>query len=119
MGAARQQRGEFGFVTLNRLHVPVALAAMALLLAIPALGVRHGTFADIGCLAATAAVALLANAVVCGVFATPHDRYGARLVWIAPRVVVLALARAAVTARAARQLPRPAGAAMLRADSAL
>jgi hypothetical protein len=31
--------------------------------------------------------------VVCGVFANPHDRYGARLVWIAPLIVIVAACR--------------------------
>jgi hypothetical protein len=48
---------------------------------------------DLGRLAATTACALLANAVVCGVFANPHDRYGARMVWLAPLVVSLAAFR--------------------------
>ena len=33
------------------------------------------------------------GAAVCGVLANPHDRYGARLVWIAPFVVALVLWR--------------------------
>jgi hypothetical protein len=36
---------------------------------------------------------LLANAFVCGVLSNPHDRYGARLIWIAPLVVTLLLCR--------------------------
>ena len=72
MRAARQQHGELNFSAINALHVPVALASMALLLVILA----------------------LANAVVCGVLANPHDRYGARLVWVAPFVVALVLWRA-------------------------
>jgi len=31
--------------------------------------------------------------VVCGIFANPHDRYGARLAWLAPLVVGLAALR--------------------------
>jgi len=50
-------------------------------------------FTDLGVLATTAALALLANALVCGVLSNPHDRYGARLVWIAPLVVTLLLCR--------------------------
>jgi hypothetical protein len=60
----------------------------------------------------------LANAVVCGVFANPHDRYGARLIWIAPLVTLLAIGRAVVTAQAGRRLPRHPQAAMAEADSA-
>jgi hypothetical protein len=47
------------------------------------------------------ALALLANAVVCGVLANPHDRYGARLAWLAPMVVMLAAARLATRQRSA------------------
>jgi hypothetical protein len=94
MRAARQQLGELDFSAINALHVPVALASMALLLLIFALAIREERFADLGPLAAAAAIALLANAVVCGVLANPHDRYGARLVWVAPLVVALVLWRA-------------------------
>lgn len=93
MHAARQQRGELSFGTINRIHQPVALASMLLLLATALLGLRREPFTDLGLLAATATVALLANAFVCGVLSNPHDRYGARLVWIAPLVVMLLLCR--------------------------
>jgi hypothetical protein len=88
MEAARQQRAELGFSAINRLHVPVALASLALLPAVMLLGRRRG-FADLGLLAAAVAVAILGNAVVCGVFANPHDRYGARMVWLATLVVAM------------------------------
>ena len=39
--------------------------------------------ADIGELAGAVALALLANAFVCGVLSNPHDRYGARVAWLA------------------------------------
>ena len=78
---------------INRIHQPVALAAMLLLLAAALLGLRRAPFADLGLLATTTALALLANAFVCGVLSNPHDRYGARLVWIAPLVVALLLCR--------------------------
>jgi hypothetical protein len=45
-------------------------------------------------LAGVTALSLLGNAAVCGIFANPHDRYGARLVWLAPLVVLLACYRA-------------------------
>jgi hypothetical protein len=118
MRAAHQQRGEFNFDIINRLHVPIAFTAMLALLAIVVAGFRHPAFADLGLLATTAATSLLANAVVCGVFANPHDRYGARLIWIAPLVTLLAIGRAVVTAQAGRRLPRHPQAAMAEADSA-
>jgi hypothetical protein len=93
MHAARQQHGEIGLAALNRIHQPVALASMLLLLAAALLGWRREAFADLGSLATTATAALLANAFVCGVLSNPHDRYGARMVWIAPLVVMLLLCR--------------------------
>ncbi len=94
MHAARQQRGEIGFAAINRIHQPVALAAMLLLLATVLLGWRREPFADLGILAGTATAALLANAFrLRRACRTPHDRYGARLVWIAPLVVTLLLCR--------------------------
>ena len=89
MQAARQQKGELDFEAINRLHVPVALASMLALLAVIVLAARSPRFAELGPLAVTTAVAILANAAVCGVLANPHDRYGARIVWIATLVVAL------------------------------
>jgi len=54
----------------------------------------NAEFADLGRLAATLMLALLGNAVVCGVISDPHDRYGARIVWIGVFAVALAVARA-------------------------
>ena len=110
MRAARQQRGDLGFSAINRLHRPVALASMLLLLAIALMGWRRESYADLGSLAATATVALLGNAVICGVLANPHDRYGARMVWIAPLVVTLLLCRLyAQTVRSRIAAPPAAG----------
>lgn len=93
MHAARQQNDESGFAAINRIHQPVALASMLLLLATMLLGLRREAFADLSLFAGTIAVALMANAFVCGVLSNPHDRYGARLVWIAPLVIILLLCR--------------------------
>jgi hypothetical protein len=94
MTAARQQRGELDFTVVNRLHVPVALASMLLLPAVMALGLRQRRFADLGLLAATTALAILANAFVTGALSGPHDRYGARVAWLATLVVAMTLWRA-------------------------
>jgi len=99
MHAARQQRGEVHFAALNAVHVPMALAGMALLPAL-LLGLWSADFADLGRLAATVALALFANAAFCGVISNPHDRYGSRLVWIATFAVALAAWRLCVIARA-------------------
>jgi hypothetical protein len=93
MRAARQQRGHLDFTAINALHYPVAIASMLLLLGILALAVARPYLADLGLLATTVTLALLANAFVCGALANPHDRYGARLVWLATLVVVMLLLR--------------------------
>jgi len=93
MRASRQQHRELDFTAINAVHRPVALAAMLLLLPLMLWSARRRPINDLGRLAATSACALLANAVVCGVFANPHDRYGARLVWLAPLVISLAAVR--------------------------
>jgi hypothetical protein len=38
-------------------------------------------------------MALLGNSAICGIISGPHDRYGARLVWIATFAVLIALER--------------------------
>jgi hypothetical protein len=93
MKAARQQQGALGFTLINRVHVPVALASMLLLIGIIGLALARRRFAELGPLAAAALLAILANAFICGALANPHDRYGARIVWLASFVVLLAVAR--------------------------
>jgi hypothetical protein len=92
MRAARQQRGELDFDWLNRLHVPVAFASMALMLAALA-RFRRGPRDDLALLAASVSVAVLANAFLCGALSGPHDRYGARLSWVMTFVVAIVAAR--------------------------
>jgi hypothetical protein len=94
MRKARQQHGEIGFKAINAVDEPVAWAAMALLPAMIVLGLWSAEFADLGLLAATLSLALLANAAFCGVISNPHDRYGSRMVWIAAFAVALAARRA-------------------------
>jgi lipoprotein signal peptidase len=93
MRAARQQNGGIAFAAINRLHYPVALLSMALLPLIVLAARRKWVAPDIGQLAAVAALALFANAFVCGALSNPHDRYGARMVWLATLAVALALVR--------------------------
>jgi hypothetical protein len=91
MTAARQQQGKLTalLAAINRVHVPVAYGAMLALLAVIVLGFTRPRFADLGRLATTVALAMLANAFVFGVFSGPHNRYGARMVWLAAFVVLL------------------------------
>ncbi|MGJ5177055.1 hypothetical protein ACQR16_01540 [Bradyrhizobium oligotrophicum] len=93
MRAAHQQHWEINFAVVNWLHVPVALGSMLAAAAIAAHAVWRRRRDDIALLASTVTLALLGNAVICGVISGPHDRYGARLVWIATFTVLIAAAR--------------------------
>jgi len=101
MNAAHQQHHDLNFPAINRVHVPVAYLAMMLLIGVIALAARHERLARVRPLAVTVALALLANAFVCGALSNPHDRYGARMVWLA--VLVLLLIPWAGVPRAPRQ----------------
>ncbi|UFZ06582.1 hypothetical protein LQG66_09905 [Bradyrhizobium ontarionense] len=93
MRAAHQQHWDIDFALVNWLHVPVALASMLAAAAIAGHAIWRRRRDDIALLAATVTLALLGNAVICGIISGPHDRYGARLVWIATFTVLVAAAR--------------------------
>jgi hypothetical protein len=88
MSAAHQQNHDLSFTALNRVHVPVAYLAMLLLVGMITL--RHERTFHLRRLTCTVILALMANAFVCGALSNPHDRYGARMVWLAVLVVLLA-----------------------------
>lgn len=90
--AARQQALALPLGDINRVHEPVALGALALLLPSVALAYRRrwGGLAHLGLFTV---VALLSNAFVCGALSSPHDRYQSRLVWLAVFVVALTACR--------------------------
>ncbi|UPK24723.1 hypothetical protein [Bradyrhizobium sp. 195] len=93
MRAARQQHWGVNFDTINWLHVPVALASMLALVALLGHALASRRLDDLTLLAATVTLALLGNAFICAVISGPHDRYGARMAWVATFVVLTALAR--------------------------
>ncbi len=103
MRAARQQHGELSFHALNALHVPIALLSILVLPLVILAGLlwRGGEFADLGLLAATILVAVVVNAGVCGILSNPHNRYGARIVWIATLAAALVPMRVAAMRTAA------------------
>ena len=90
MRAAHQQRWQLDFTAINRLHVPVALVSMLLVVAMFAPRLWRRRLDDLTLLAATVTLALLGNAFICGVISGPHDRYGARMAWVATFVVLIA-----------------------------
>jgi hypothetical protein len=93
MRAAHQQHWDINFTPINWVHVPVALISMLLLLALLGRAFWRRRLDDIDLLAATVMLALLGNAFLCGVISGPHDRYGARMAWIAVLVVLIAVER--------------------------
>jgi hypothetical protein len=93
MRSARQQRGELRFDLINRIHVPVALGSMLVVIGLLVGAWVSGRFDSLAQLSATVAVAILANAFACGALSGPHDRYGARIIWIATLTVAIAILR--------------------------
>jgi len=93
MRAAHQQHWDINFAAINWLHVPVALLSMLAVFGLLASSIWRRRLDDLTLLAATVSLALLGNAVICGVISGPHDRYGARLVWVATFTVLLAVIR--------------------------
>lgn len=93
MRAARQQNWQLDFTAINWVHVPVALASMLALVVLLGNALARRRLDDLTLLAATVTLALLGNAFICAVISGPHDRYGARMVWVATFVVLMALGR--------------------------
>jgi hypothetical protein len=93
MRAAHQQRWQLDFTAINRLHIPVALVSMLLAVVLFAHGLRRRPYDDLTLLAGTVTLALLGNAFICAVISGPHDRYGARMAWVATFVVLIAVTR--------------------------
>jgi len=90
--AARQQTQLIRFKDINLVHVPVAvIALLGLLLLLHHASVRRRW--DQAALPATVLLALLGNAIICGTFSNPHDRYQSRLMWMPVLVLLLARAR--------------------------
>jgi hypothetical protein len=93
MRAAHQQHRDINFAAINWIHIPVALISILLVFAMAAVAVWRRRLDDLTLFAATVSLALLGNAFICGVISGPHDRYGARMVWIATFAVLLAAVR--------------------------
>jgi hypothetical protein len=89
---ARQQRARFHFKTLNLIHMPVAaMSILGLLVLLRHAVVRRGW--NEGLLPAMVLLGLIGNAIICGTFSNPHDRYQSRIVWLPSLVLLLAVTR--------------------------
>jgi hypothetical protein len=93
MRAAHQQHWDLNFATVNWLHIPVGLVSMLGVFGLFGRAIWLRRLDEVTLLAATVSFALLGNAFICGVISGPHDRYGARLVWVATFTVLIAAIR--------------------------
>lgn len=98
---AHQQRGSLRFAAVNVVHVPLALLAQIWLVTVLWRAIARRRW-NLGTLPAFVLVALIGNALVCGLFSGPHDRYQSRLAWV-PCLIVLLTGRQTVE----RALRRP------------
>jgi hypothetical protein len=103
MRAAQQQRWQLDFTAINRLHVPVALVSILLAVIVFGRGLWRRPFDDLTLLAGAVTLAVLGNAVVCAVISGPHDRYGARMAWVATFVVLIAALRRFIDGERSRE----------------
>jgi hypothetical protein len=93
MRAAHQQHWDINFAAINWIHIPVALVSMLVVFAVFGRAIWHRRLDDLTLLAATVSLAMLGNAFICGVISGPHDRYGARMAWIATFAVLISALR--------------------------
>jgi hypothetical protein len=95
---ARQQMGPIPFGTINLVHRTVALLSLLGLLFLVGMGVVQRRW-DAIALPAFIFVALLGNAMICGILSNPHDRYQSRLIWLPSFALALAVSRPVIKDR--------------------
>jgi hypothetical protein len=89
---SRQLRGEIPKNAIRAVHTPVAVIGLALLPVLLIFAWRRRDAIATSLLAAVA-VGLVANAALGGGLSDVHDRYQSRVVWLAPFVSLLLMAR--------------------------
>jgi hypothetical protein len=101
--AARQTREKLEVPSwLQAIHAGVALLGVAGCgLVLPLAIVRRQVIAGF---ASAVLLALLTNATITGGLSGPQDRYQCRLMWLAPLIVLIAIANSCLAGRAARTL---------------
>jgi hypothetical protein len=85
---AYQQEGEIWFVPVNLVHVPLAFLALAGLYLVLRRSYERRDWRA-GLLPTFVLVALIGNAIICGVFSGPHGRYQSRIMWLPAFAVAL------------------------------
>jgi hypothetical protein len=89
---ARQQHNSIRFRDLNMLHVTVGMLSLLGLLLLLNHAVHRRRWND-AALPGLILLALIGNAIICGTFSNPHDRYQSRLMWLPVLALLLARAR--------------------------
>lgn len=97
LAGSRQQQGTLASPNLAQAHRDLVFVALGLLLAFLVTGGRG----PLRALAAWCLLAVLVNAIVCGLFSHAEPRYGARVIWLVPLMGWSAL-EAIVRARSPR-----------------
>ncbi len=90
--AARQQQGRLRFEALNMIHVTVGMLSLLGLLLLFQRALIRGQGSE-AALPGLVLIALIGNAIICGTFSNPHDRYQSRIIWLPALVFLLARAR--------------------------
>lgn len=86
--SARQQEGETGFKLINIFQVPLLFASLIGMIAVLVQAVRRRD-ANRAVLPAFILLALIGNALICGMCSGPHDRYQSRIIWIVPFALLI------------------------------
>jgi hypothetical protein len=86
---ARQQRQRIRFEELNMLHVTVGMLSLLGLVLLLNHALLHRRW-DGTLLPGLVLAGLVGNAIICGTFSNPHDRYQSRAIWLPALVLLLA-----------------------------
>jgi hypothetical protein len=89
---ARQQRQRIRFEDLNMIHVTVGMLSLLGLILLLYHAVLRGRWNE-ATLPGLVLLGLIGNAIICGTFSNPHDRYQSRLLWLPGLVLLLARSR--------------------------
>jgi len=90
--AARQQQGRLRFAALNMIHVTMGMLSLLGLLMLLQRALIRKDWSE-AALPGLVLTALIGNAVICGTFSNPHDRYQSRIIWLPGLVLILARMR--------------------------
>lgn len=89
---ARQQTQRIRFESLNMIHVTIGMLSLLGLVLLLNHAVLRRRW-DQTTLPGLVLLGLIGNAIICGTFSNPHDRYQSRIIWLPALALLLARAR--------------------------